>query len=582
MRAAVTRSVVLGAVGGSIEFLLRTDPHLGFGFFDQLTWLTLACAAGIVVAAPFGLLGWFLRGVPHIGPRRDGLPVGALLALHGALHYRFELVLNESLREPMVFGGLVALGIAGLLLGLGTARLVSRFTRFLPIVGFVAALAGLIRGVPVQPTDEAGHSVLLVTWDTTRPDRLGPYGGEASTPNLDRLAQGGLVFESAVATAPLTEPSHLSILTGQSTVEHGVVSNATVLGDRPALLSHRLQEQGFVTGAVVAGFPLHSKYGWSQGFDVYDDDFGRLPGWHRLSLGRLGDQLFLPGNALRERNGDHGIRRALHFLDRNRDGRFFLWVHFFDPHGPYEADAGRDAPRTGEPLELPGYWPPYHREITDTDWLIGAYDRELEKTDRLTGQLLDRLDELGLTERTTVVMTADHGENLVDHGVLFDHGDDLYDPSLLVPLIVRSPQVEANRVACQVSTLDIVPTLVQVLGLPPTELPGRSLVSLAPGCEDVPVVSTTVAARHVEDPPIDISYRVPHEKLIRHGAQGREDELFNLLDDPDELFPVSDSEQVDEANRRLDTLLDGGELDLVVPEFDTESMEALRALGYVE
>ncbi|MCP4806624.1 MAG: sulfatase [Proteobacteria bacterium] len=574
---------MLGAAGGSIEFLLRAEARLGFGFFDQLTFLTLACVAGIVVAAPFGVLGWLLRKVPHVGARREGLAVGALLALHLALYYRFELVLNESLRDPQVFGALAALGLAGVLLGLGTARAMAKIAPFLPIVGALAAFGGLIRGLPAAPTDEAGHSFLLVTWDTTRPDRLGPYGGPADTPNLDALAADGLVFESAVATAPLTEASHLSILTGLSTVEHGVVSNGTMLGERPELLSHRLQDAGYVTGAVVAGFPLHGKYGWTQGFDVYDDDFGRLPGWHSLSLGRLSDQLFLPGNALRERDGTDGIRRALTFLDRHREGRFFLWVHLFDPHGPYEADAGRDAPRTGDPLDLPAYWPPYHRQITDVDWLIGAYDRELEKTDRLTGELIDRLADLGIDDRTTVIVAADHGENLDEHGVLFDHGDDLYDPSLMVPLIVRSPGVEANRVACQVSTVDIVPTILGIVGAPDDALSGRSLITLPSGCPDAPVVSTTVAARHVDDPPIDIGYRLPHEKLIRHGDTSREPELYDLVVDPDELFPVEDAERLGLAEATLDALLAGEDIEaLAAPEFDEESIEALRALGYIE
>ena len=574
---------MLGAVGGSIEFLLRADARFGFGFFDAMTWLTLACFAGIVVAAPFGALGHLLRSVPHIGPRRDGLPLGALLALHGALYYRFELVLNESLRDPQVLAGLGALGLAGLLVGLGTARPLARIQAFLPIVGALAAFGGLIRGIPAPPTQEAGHNILLVTWDTTRPDRLGPYGGPAPTPNLDRLADEGLVFEAAVATAPLTEASHLSILTGQSTLEHGVVSNGTMLGDRPGLLSHRLQQAGYVTGAVVAGFPLHGKYGWTQGFDVYDDDFGRLPGWHALSLGRLGDQLFLPGNALRERYGEDGVRRALTFLDRHREGRFFLWVHFFDPHGPYEADDGRDAPRSGEPLDLPGYWPPYHRSVTDVDWLVGAYDRELTKTDALTGQLLDRLDELGIADSTTVVVVADHGENLDEHGVLFDHGDDLYDPSLLIPLLVRSPGVEPGRVACQVSTLDIVPTVLGIVGTPDDALEGRSLVTLPAGCPDRPVLSTTVAARHVDDPPIDVSYRLPHEKLIRHEAPDRDDELFDLVLDPDELAPVQDAERLDQAQATMDALLSGEDVDaLAAPELDEESRKALEALGYLE
>ena len=572
---------MLGAVGGCVEFLVRCEPGLGFGFFEQLTWLTLACGAGLAVALPFGVLGWAVRKLPVVGPRADGLPLGALLGLHLALYYRFELVLNESLRDPGVAGVLVAMFVGGLLVGLSFARLVRRVGEFLPWVGFILAFAGLLRGVPPAPTNASGSNIVLVTWDTARPDRLSVYGGPAQTPALERLAAEGAVFETAVATAPLTEPSHLSILTGLPTIEHGVVSNATPLGDRPELIVHRLQQAGYRTGGVVSGFPLHSKYGWDQGFDVYDDDFGRLPGWHRLSLARALDQVLLPGNALRERKGEVAIARAERFIDRHAEGRFFLWVHLFDPHAPYEAKSADDAPRVGEPLDLPAYWPPYHRSITSTEWLTQAYDDELEKTDALTGRLLDRLEQHGILDDTTVIVVADHGESLTEHGVLFEHGDDLFDPSLLIPLVIRAPGHEGTRVACQVSTLDVVPTLVELHGLSEGAEQGRSLVPMLEGrtCPDVAVVASTIGARHVEDPPVDVAWRLPEAKFIRY--EDDEDALFDLVADPGELFPVEDAERVQAASEALDELLGGREVQVDMA-LDTEDRAMLEALGYMD
>ena len=308
-----------------------------------------------------------------------------------------------------------------------------------------------------------------------------------------------------------------------------------------------------------------------------------LPGWHRLSLARLLDQVFLPGNALRERDGEVALSRAERFLDRHAEGRFFLWVHFFDPHAPYEALDASDAPRVGEPLDLPAYWPPYHRGITSKDWLTRAYDAELEKTDALMGRLLDSLEEHGLAETTTVVMVADHGESLDEHGVLFDHGDDLYDPSLLIPLIVREPGMGSTRVACQVSTIDIVPTLVELHGLPVGSEQGRSLVPMLEGhsCPDVPVVASTVGARHVDDPPVDLAWRLPDTKYIRHGDDTRPEELYDLVQDPGELLPVSDAEALQAAGERLDLLLAGRDivLDLALDEQDRQMLEALGYVG---
>ncbi len=584
MRERLTNAVALGASVGALEFLFRTQPRLGFGFFEQATWLTLAVLCGVAVALPAALVARALRPVPHVGPRHMGLVLGALLGLHSALYYRFELVLNASLRDPMVWGGMLALGFAGVLVGLGADRLLRRITRFLPVVAVLGGLFGLFRGMPPASRGDQGLNVLLITWDTTRPDRLGPYGGSALTPALDGLAAGGIVFDQAVASAPLTEPSHLSILTGQSTFEHGVVSNATALGPRPDLISHQLQDAGFVTGAVVSGFPLHAKWGWDQGFDIYDDDFSRLPGLHRLSLVVALDQLLLPGKTLRERPGVYAERRALRFLRTRADDRFFLWVHLFDPHGPYEALPVDGAPRDGQALDLPAYWPPPHRSITDEAWLVAAYDAELAEADRITGVLLSELDELGLSEETVVVMTADHGESLTEHDYLFDHGDHLYDPSLRVPMIWRIPGYGANRVPCQVGNTTVAWTLRSLLGLPGADPALLARLSGDATCQDEAVVSSTLGARFVDAPPVDWSYRLPHEKFIQHGDPTVDSELFDLVQDPGETRSVDSDDEHRRAGQNLEALLGGAQVieGIAAPQLDESAMEALRSLGYVE
>jgi choline-sulfatase len=584
MRERLQDAVALGAAAGALEFLFRTQARLGFGFFEQATWLTLAVVAGILVALPAALVARALQPLPHVGARHRGLVLGALIGLHGALYYRFELVLNESLRDPQVWGGMLALGFAGVLVGLGADRLLRKVARFMPVVAVLGGMFGLMRGLPAPNRGDEGMNVLLVTWDTTRPDRLGPYGGPASTPALDRLAAQGIVFDQAVASAPLTEPSHLSILTGQHTFEHGVVSNATPLGERPELISRQLQEAGFVTGAVVSGFPLHAKWGWDQGFDIYDDDFSRLPGLHRLSLVVALDQLFLPGNTLRERPGVYAERRALQFLRRRHEGRFFLWVHLFDPHGPYEMVSIEAAPRDGEALDLPAYWPPPHRSITDEAWLIEAYDAELSEADRITGALMDELEELGVADETVIILTADHGESLTEHDYLFDHGDHLYDPSLRVPLIWSIPGYEPGRVPCQVGNASITPTLRALFDLPGSDRSLLERLSGAAPCADEAVVSSTVGARFVETPPVDWSYRLPHEKYIQHGDAQLEPELYDLVQDAAETRSVDDDDALARAAQNLDALLGGGDVldEIEAPAYDESALEALRSLGYVE
>ena len=323
----------------------------------------------------------------------------------------------------------------------------------------------------------------------------------------------------------------------------------------------------------------------TQGFDIYDDDFGGLPGLHRLSLVKLWEQIFLPGNTLRERPGDNTTGRALVFLEEV-EGPWFAWVHLFDPHAPYEAP-GSDvlqAPKDGEALDLPSFWPPPHRAVTSVDWLLQAYDEEISFADAMIGRLLNAIEVRGETEETLVIVTADHGESLNEHDYLFDHGDHLYDASLRVPLVVRGPGVKAGeRVSCQVRLLDVGSTLAETAGLegPPAE--GRSLWPdlRGEGCVDMPVLSSTIAARHVEDPPTDWSLRTEGWKVIHHGSGNSE--LYELGPDPGEerdLFSARPDRGMEMKQRLEASLL--GAAEGVAPSRDASTVDALKALGYVE
>jgi arylsulfatase A-like enzyme len=580
-------SLWLGLSAGSIEFFLRTEPRLGLGFFDQLLFSVMAMGSNLAVALLAAGVAALTTKLPYLGKRKIGFVVGSLLGLHIALYYRFAVSLNESLRNPMLLLGLAALFGMGMLVGVTFNKHIAPRVKWAGLLGLLCFWGGFIKGMPVGPDQTSdGPNVLLITWDTTRPDRLQPYGGPAKTPVLQRLADEGARFEQAIAPAPLTEPSHLALLTGNRTTTTGVLSNGTKIGEQPAMIQWSFQQMDARTGAVVSGFPLHGRYGWSEGWDVYDDDFGSVPAMHRLTLVKLADEFLLPANTLRERKGDSAVDRSLRFLKQHERGRWFLWVHFFDPHAPYEVSDLASAPTDGEPLDLPGYWPPPHKRITSTDWLTQAYDDELAYTDQLTGELISWLEVHALLENTLVVMTADHGESLTEHGVLFDHGDDLYDPSLRVPLILRGPGVEPGTVVpCQLSTIDVIPTIRQLAVLPAYESDGAPFTEWLQGtmCSDRPVLSSTIGARFVEEPPVDLSLRTPEAKYIRMG-QDRGVRLYDLIQDPDESrdFSAERPEDVDLLADRMDAVLDGKEVIIKGPEMDAQTLEALRALGYVE
>ncbi len=579
----------LGAASGAAEVALRASPLQGIGPAHVATWV----AASVGLGVAFGLLLALAAAAVHrlpgpVGRRPYGLVLAGFLGLHAAINYRFELVLNEFVRDPRVWGGIGAILLLSLAVGLvldGPIRRGQRALRAL-LVGVLLVGSGLAfartRAAPAPATDRP--NVVVISLDTVRPDRLGPYGHAIATPNLDRLAREGVVFEQAIAAAPITEPSHLAMFTGRPPLVTGVVSNGTNLGDRPELLWRALRDAGWVTAGFVSGFPLHGKYGWSQGMQVYDDDFGALAGLQSLSLVKAYNQVAVKEHALRERPAEGVLARAVPWIEANRDRSLFAFVHFYDAHGPYDQPTNAalgPAPTDGAPLALPAYWPAPDRRITDPAWLARAYENELVAVDAAVGRVLDALGPA--LDRTIVVVTADHGESLTEHGYLFDHGDNLYDPSLRVPLIVRYPPVAKAglRVGCQVGGIDVTPTVLELVGVPdPHTREGLSRVAELRGgdCREEPVYSSTVAGRLVADPPTDHALRGQGRKLVLH--EGGAVELYELGADPGETQNLAPSPVSDAMRALLETRVKGATVSS--PELDAETTRMLESLGYVD
>lgn len=292
--------------------------------------------------------------------------------------------------------------------------------------------------------EPAIEHVLVISMDTTRRDRLGFHGGSAKTPSLDELASGGALFESAYTSAPITLPAHATLFTGEFPARHGVRDNAIfLLGEEAITLAELLHGAGFRTAAVVSAFVLDAQFGLDQGFEFYDDRFQTGPG------GTLG---------LDERTADATTDAALRWLGERPEGRFFLFVHYFDPHHPYRA-----------PESFAGEG-------------VHPYDAEIAFMDREIGRLIAGLKAAELLERTLVVITADHGESLGEHGEE-THGVFVYQSTMTVPLVFRGPRVTSGaRLAGDVSLADVAPTILELLALPiPESVQGRSLASALTG-----------------------------------------------------------------------------------------------------
>jgi len=399
----------------------------------------------------------------------------------------------------------------------------------LALAMFCCACGGTADAPPVGP------SVLLVTLDTTRADRLGCYGyAAAKTPNLDALARDGIRFDHAIAPVPLTLPSHATLLSGVHPGAHGVhINQIGAVHPDVHLLSEEFQDRGFRTGAFLASWVLHEKFGLARGFDAYEDVEGKDS----------------------RRPGNEVVDDALAWLDGAPEAPFFAWVHLFDAHDPY--------------LPPPGFRAGFEH----------PYDGELAFVDAQVGRLLAWLEACDLDGETIVVIAGDHGESLGEHEE-DTHGIFLYDSTMRVPLILRGPDISAGTVVDSVvGIVDVAPTLYELLDWPvPAAIEGRSLARAFAGepLETFPLFLESEYAMTYGWAPLAAVVtdewkfvEAPRPELYRLGA---EDE--NL------------TEQYPEVLARLREVLDTHRSRAVMREANNVTLSAseeanLGALGYV-
>ncbi len=417
---------------------------------------------------------------------------------------------------------------------------------------------------PSIPRPETRRNLVLLTLDTVRADALGVNGSRtARTPNLDRLARTGVNFTLARAPAPLTLPSHASILTGLYPPAHGVRDNGAYrLADEQVALAEVLREQGYETAAFVGSFVLDRRFGLAQGFDLYDDDVTRDPAMlERYEAER-------PAGAVFE-----AFDRWLGVRDQ-RSGPasppFFAWLHLYDPHAPYE--------------------PP---EPFASRYAADPYAGEIAYVDEIAGRVVDALDRRGLAHRTLLAVAGDHGEGLGQHGEA-THALFIYNSTLHVPLLLHAPGLLPVRVEVDevVRLIDLAPTLLDYLGIPAALGEGVSLRPLVRRYgregEGEPVAGGELTAYgeslygelHLRWSPL---YALESEgfKLIL----APQPELYDLAADPGETTNLYAARP--EVARRLQGEL-GRIADLDAPRDpvlaappDDETAARLRSLGYL-
>jgi len=414
-----------------------------------------------------------------------------------------------------------------------------------------AALGGWWWRSAARPGRQPPLSVLLVTVDTLRADALGAYGNAAArTPWVDRLAASGVLFEDAHAHNVVTLASHANILSGRYPLEHGVRDNQ---GFRfPATLdtlATLLRARGYRTAAFVSGFPLASRFGLGRGFEVYDDSF----------VGARARPAFFE----QERPGPETVALARRWLEAGGGAPYFCWVHLFEPHYPYRP-----------PQPFADLFP------------ARPYDGEVAAADAALSPLVEPLLASGRRGRTLVVLTADHGESLGEHGEA-THGIFAYEATLRVPLVLYQPTLLApRRVEAPARHVDILPTVLDALSLPlPQGLPGRSLLAVASGA-----TAAAAAAEHTTSYFEALSGRLNRGWAPLHGViRGRTKyvelpipELYDLGSDPRETRNLARSDGAGVGEMRvLLSSLRSGERPLERQGETSDTRERLRALGYV-
>ena len=427
-------------------------------------------------------------------------------------------------------------------------------------LGLAAAVMGIAAGCE---TAQGGYNAVLVILDTTRWDAVGCYreeGGVGISPHLDRLAARGVRFTEAEAQNPYTLGSVATILTSLDPDLHGLKANSGFRLDPQAVtLAEVFRDAGYRTGGFVSAFPLRKASGLDQGFDVYDDDFSMVYPVY--------DAQYVPIQEERrgaERRGDETLRRAAAWLEgQPKNAPFFLLVHLYDPHQPYDPPPPFLERHPGKP-----------------------YEGEVAFADSLVGRLLQVLEERSLSEKTVVSVVADHGEGFREHNEV-GHGFLLYETTLRVPWILAGPGIPRAEVEGPVPIVDVAPTLLSACGLevPPaykgTDHAGRVTAEGTIAADRGAFYQETYYPRTTHRWSELLGWRKGQWKYIR----GPRTELFDLSLDPPELNNVAERESLKTAAlaSELDAYLARSGAQRLTPIAETpdeETLEKLRSLGY--
>ncbi len=621
MRAVLRRVVGLGMLVGAGEMVsIAATVKITLGFDDALLLGICSVFLGVVLALCFAVP---IAGVGALLHRGDsvraeasalGWVAGALIAWY--LWPAGWALMDAPGRLPsalaffaMPFG---VVGVVNLNARYWVQRAARRVADGIPgglgWGGFALGITGLmVLGASFSASGrqygssmalDSDPSVLLITADTLRRDHVSVYpNAKARTPVLEELASEGIVFSNAITPLPETAPAHAAMFTGIHPVRTGVLSNGHSLHKRYRTLAEHLEKEGYATAAFVSSFAVDSRTGLDQGFQAYDDDF--FPGMRGLSeirlaklilraIMRFGDPMQF--RTFLERPAENTLGLALEWVRDHGNRPFFLWVHVFEPHAPYETHGAPGAPDVDHSAILAN-----EHEVTYDDQLEDQlrqlYIEEVEYTDGVLGDFLDGVRDV-VNRPISIIFTSDHGEMLGEHDIHFNHHG-LYDEVLRVPLIIV-PHKEGHmvkRIPSQVRLMDIPNTVMGLLGVDEwDDVESGNLMDHAHGLQDRDFSGFLMGrtGRSSKEGTL-FGYRVKQSqgkigemlKFLWH-PERNQTQVFDLVQDPTESNDLSADQQ--EAIVSMQTQI-RKELGTAAPEgesADRAEREALKALGYLE
>jgi arylsulfatase A-like enzyme len=574
--------------------------------YYRLHWLCIAFGALLLSKTGYDILIRPQFTIPVRGILAV-LSITGVFLISRLFYYLLESLLSSQLKPRLIPGFLCSI----LLLGGG----VFTFFALKPAHPLLPALSHSTASH--QDSDISERNVIVILVDCLRADHLGCYGyGKETSPFIDRLAESGVIFENCIAPSSWTIPSVVSLFTGVYPQQHGMNSFGPLLPDGLTTLQEPMQQAGMTTAAFITNDYLQYRLGYGKGFSYYYDHYleQTFKEYVASRLFFFNAFLHFKNNLLHPRSVDPGGARwwsigfppfnhekrsakrvtddVIQWLTINHVQPFYLYVHYMDVHSPYDT------------IWYSLFDPEQYGAQSEKDKLINTYDGRIDYVDRQIKRIWEALDRLGILKDTIVILTADHGEELYDHGGT-GHCTTLYEELIRVPLIVLHPSGEGRRIQTQVRLIDLPPTILDCLGLPvPAQMRGNSLAASFTDSGHfprmVPALSYTTRGRKSlkteegrklwkqkvwDQGIVQESLRADNGWKIIMGSDGKT-ELYNLKKDGKESTNLQDDERekVTALQEKLKEELSG--IPSFTPkdeklELSPDARNKLKALGYL-